>query len=163
MRFDVEGLIRRYRRIGLLLDTNLLLVLVVGHYQPKMVEQFKRTSQYTADDYQLLAKTVSQFSRLITTPHILTEVNSLSNQLTQATKKTYAPVFADQIKAMSEIYIASEALSTDAEFSELGLTDISIMRAANDGYLVLTDDLRLTVRLNIRRIDVINFNHLRSD
>ncbi len=55
---------------GLLLDSNILTVYLVGLYDVKRIPEFKRTKGfYTTDDFYLLQKFVTLFdNRLVTTP-----------------------------------------------------------------------------------------------
>ncbi len=79
----LTSLVTKYRRQGILVDTNLLLLFCVGAHDPNQIEKFKRTRTYIKDDFELLAHFLAAFDKVITTPNILTEVNSLSNQLSE--------------------------------------------------------------------------------
>lgn len=74
---QIELLIEKHRANGLLIDTNILLVLLVGRTNRHRIPECKRTQSYTADEYELLERLVSQFKTVITTPHLLTEVSNL--------------------------------------------------------------------------------------
>jgi hypothetical protein len=158
----VTRLIEQYRKSGLLIDTNLLLLLFMGRFSAQQIQSFKRTRQFTEEDYLLLEIFVERFEKIITTPSILTEVNSFSNQLGEPIKSQYFPVFAHQINLLDEIYTTSGILANLAAFIQYGLTDTGIFHTAQNNYLVLTDDLRLSVYLSSNGIDAINFNHLRD-
>jgi len=56
----LEGLIRKHRSAGVVTDTNLLLVLLIGLCDRKMIEKFKRTQKYTAKDFDLLLQLLAQ-------------------------------------------------------------------------------------------------------
>ncbi len=73
----VLQLVERYRSRGVLVDSNVLLLYFVGAYQRQLVPRFKRTAQFTVEDYDLLVHFLSNFRRIVTTPNILTEVNGL--------------------------------------------------------------------------------------
>ena len=75
----LDSLFARYCQKGILVDTNILLLLFVGRVNRKRISQFKRTQQFVSEDYDLLSNIVSQFVAVVTTPNILTEVNSLIN------------------------------------------------------------------------------------
>ena len=77
----VTGLFQRYRSRGVLVDTNILLLFFVGSFERTLITRFKRTNQYRAEDYDLLCHFLSHFDRMATTPHVLSEVNSLSHRL----------------------------------------------------------------------------------
>lgn len=57
----------RYTGQGLLLDTNIALLLVVGNYDPRMLPNFKRTVQFAAEDYSTLVGFMSRFGTVVTT------------------------------------------------------------------------------------------------
>ena len=70
--------------------------------------------------------------------------------------------FRDIVEQTEEIYEVSRTVMAEPTFAALGLTDAAIMLAAKRPMLVLTDDLELYRVLFHRGVDVINFNHLRS-
>ena len=155
-------LIRRYRSKGLLLDANMLLLLLVGRVDRHFVQRFKRTNQFTAEDYNLLRRFVAGFKTLVTTPNILTEVNSLAGQLTGRYKAKFFTVLAKSVESvLQEHYVPStDAVQMEA-FPSVGLTDAGIAHLVPGRYLVLTDDLELAGRLPAMGADALNFNHLR--
>ncbi len=65
---DAFQLILKHRGNGLLVDTNLLLLYIVGKTNPNRISNFKRTSRYTVEDFELLDGIMAQFKTLITTP-----------------------------------------------------------------------------------------------
>lgn len=155
-------LLSKYKHKGALIDTNLLLVYFVGLYDPRLISRFKRTATFTVEDFELLAQFVAFFSRVITTPNILTEVNSLSNQLAENIRRGYFSKFADRISTLDEHYLASSEIAALPAFDRFGLTDLGIVQLVRDQYLVLSDDLKLIIHLQQNGIDAINFNHIRA-
>jgi hypothetical protein len=158
----LDPLLTRYKSKGVLIDTNLLLLYFVGVYDPRRISKFKRTMTFTVEDFYLLVGFFNYFSKVVTTPNILTEVNSLANQLPDNLKSTFYPNFASQLVALEEHYIESAKLSNTVQFPKIGLTDSGIMDLALGQFLVLTDDFRLFGYLEKQGIDVINFNHIRT-
>ncbi len=158
---EIKALLLDYKTKGILVDSNLLLVYFVGIYDPTRISKFKRTAAFSSDDFYLLAQLLRFFGKIVTTPNILTEVNSLSNQLPEDIKSIYYPEFARQISLLDEHYIASTPVSSIASFHRLGLTDSGIAELARGKYLVLSDDLKLIAHLQSIGIDAINFNHIR--
>lgn len=67
----------------LLIDTNLLLVLLVGAQDREQIARFKRTSAYSREDYDLLARFVADFRQIAGMPNVLTEVSNLAGQLAE--------------------------------------------------------------------------------
>jgi hypothetical protein len=73
MNADVERLIQKHHRNGILVDTNLLLMWIVSSTDIRLVGR-NRTDRYTADHFQTLNEFLARFRQVVTTPHILTEV-----------------------------------------------------------------------------------------
>lgn len=154
-----ENLLRKYFPKGILVDTNILLLLFVGELSKERITTFGRTEQFTPEDYDLLVSLLLRFKVIVTTPNILTEVNSLLNRLGEPARE----VFAAGLARLEETYLPSkEIASLDWLFLKYGLTDCGIAGVARGKYLVLTDDLRVTVYFNQQGIDTINFNNFRS-
>ncbi len=157
-----DELLHRYRSKGILVDTNLLLLYFVGRYDPDRISRFKRTQSFNEDDFLLLVSILAFFNKIVVTPNILTEVNSLSNQLPDDVKPLYYAEFAQCLDVLEEHYISSSELARTNHFHRFGLTDAGIVSLVQASYLVLTDDLRLASYLQRLDIDVINFNNIRS-
>jgi hypothetical protein len=156
-------LLSNYRSKGALVDANLLLVYFVGSFDPAQIARYKRTKAYTEEDFQILAAVVDFFGgRLVTTPNVMTEVNSLSNQLPEALKPSYYAEFSRRVVAIEEHYVESKQATRSSHFLKFGLTDSGIIELVKDKYLVITDDLRFASYCQNISIDVINFNNLRA-
>ena len=78
---QIRDLLDRYRRKGILIDTNLLLLFVVGSCNVKHIGTFKRTKKFIPADFEALRRMLGNFRRLVTTPNILTEVSNFLGQL----------------------------------------------------------------------------------
>ncbi len=103
------SLLPRFLQSGLLLDANLLLVLVVGRHNAAWLGRRKRVKEYKASDLDLLVRFVGVFGRILTTPNILTEVNSLSNSTTEAEERAaFTLTFRTVLAALTERYPRSE-------------------------------------------------------
>ena len=156
-------LIQRYSQQGLIIDTNILLLYFVGTLNRLYIAKHKRTRQYLAEDFDLLSNILEIFhNRIITTPNILTEASNLLGDSTSPDQKRLWNIFMAGIKILEEKYLPSKNLCQTPMFSKFGLTDSAIIELVKDNYLVLTDDAMLFQYLEKRRIDVINFTHLRA-
>ena len=60
---------------GLLIDTNLLVLYTVGTVNQSRIENFKRTSQYSEQDYGLLLRVIQKITPLYTVAHVMAEVS----------------------------------------------------------------------------------------
>ena len=158
----ISLLIRRYERQGILIDTNVLLLLLIGSFDRELIRDFRRFSgTYVEEDYETLLVLLRRFNRIVTTPNILTEVNNLCGRPTAYLGEAYFVSLAQYITTLDERYIRSTDLARLDGFNSFGLTDCAIGELAARTFLVLTDDLRLYRHLEGRSIDVVNFNHLR--
>ena len=156
-------LTQRYRTAGVLVDTNILLLLFVGSVERRLIERFKRTVSrgFEASDYELLTNFLKLFDdRVVTTPHILTEVSNLAGQL-GSQKQRFFSYFAKGISQLIEHCEPSKNLAQVESFVKFGLTDAAIIDLVKGQFLVLTEDFPLANYLSQQGVDVINFNHLR--
>ena len=158
---DVQKLLNIYLNKRILIDTNILLLLIVGSSNRKRISQFKRTEQFIPEDYDLLIKLIDLFPKIITTPNILTEVNSLTNQIGEPERSKCFSIFAQLISEIEEVALSSQEIVKNNGFIKFGLTDCGIIELSKNQYLVLTDDFKLFNYLQKLGIDSINFNHLR--
>ena len=157
----ISALIQRYSSRGVLVDTNILLLLFVGSFDRELIPRFKRTSQFASTDYDVLRRLLSRFKTVVTCPNVLSEVNSLSGQLGEPARTGYFEEFARKIDTLDEEYVANSTAAQVAAFPRLGLTDSAIVCLAKGKYLVLTDDFKLFGFLEQNRVDAINFTHVR--
>ena len=156
----MENVIQRYRSRGVLVDTNILLLFAVGSFDRRRIPSFKRTSQFTVEDYDLLVRVLDCFEKIVTTPCILAEVSNLSGAIKDPAKTELFQRFAQAIDVLDEQYVRSETAASHASFPRLGLTDAGIICLSREKYVVLTADLDLYISLQKEGIDAINFRHL---
>jgi len=157
----IEELFTRYRSKGILIDTNILLLWLVGSTNKARITQFNRTQGFVPEDYELLVDIFQTFSKIFTTPNILTEVSNLINQLGEPERSKCFSIFARDIVQLDEIYTDSHTIAATDKFSKFGLTDCGIANLAQGKYLVLTEDFKLANYLQKIGIDTINFNNIR--
>jgi hypothetical protein len=158
---DLREVIRKHRGNGLLLDSNLCILYLVGKTNERRIGRFDRTQQYTVAEFRLLSRIVDQFPAVVTTPHILTEVSNLA-RLREPELGILRAILHRLAERSQEVYLASELVIADRAFPRLGLTDAAILMAAATGCLVLTADLNLHTELTGRGLFTINFNHIRT-
>lgn len=146
--------IRSYRetrgRKKLILDTNLLLLLLIGACDKNFLQSCDCTRKYTGDDYGLLLKILRFFeSEIIITPHVLAEFSDLSRRDIKEPKIHYYFTMAvDRLRHYKEEHIALERLlSTKVNILVLfGFPDMSIIEAAKKiDAVILTDDIDLSL------------------
>ncbi len=157
----IGSLIGRYREGGLLVDTNLLLLYLVGAYDERQIRGFRRTEQFEPEDFLVLAAFIGQFGQVVTTPHVLTETSNLLGQLSGHVRAGCFTLLRQSISLMREHQAPAATIAADPDFIRFGITDMAIAEASPGTYLVLTDDLPLYSYLGGRGVDVLNFNNIR--
>ena len=150
------------RKQRLLVDTNILLLYIVGSLGRELIRRHRRTDKFTVEEYLLLTRLLSRFGKIVVTPNILTEVSNLLGYIEESTKARLLLGLALLTTVVEERHLPSAEVAKAAEFARLGLTDSSILLLAQEDLIVLTDDLPLSLALQRRGVEVINFNHLRE-
>ncbi|MDJ0554938.1 MAG: PIN domain-containing protein [Microcoleaceae cyanobacterium MO_207.B10] len=157
----IRKLFGKYKRKGVIVDTNILLLLFVGSVNKKRISKFNRTEQFSPKDYDFLVEIISYFSKIVVTPNILTEVSNFINQLTEPERSQCLEFLAKALTQWDEFYVESSTATQVEKFTKYGLTDSGIISLAKEKYLVLTDDFKLANYLEKIEIDTVNFNHIR--
>lgn len=157
----VERLLTKYRTRGVLVDAGLLLVYVVGAYDPLWIDRFKHTSAFTKDDFELLDRLLGHFDTAATTPPILTEVSNFLGHLPGDPCRDCTKLLRRLIPELEEVHRPSTDVCEHPYFTQFRLTDTGIAEVSTDSYVVVTNDLPLYHALANDEPDVINFNHLR--
>lgn len=162
----MQDILQKYSKIGLIIDTNLLLLYLVGIYDVNLITNFKRTAKYTSEDFNIIDNFLKYFNKVITTPYILSELSNLSLQIKEPKKKDYFIYLIKVLKQYYEEHIAKDTILDSRELyllPQIGFTDLSIIEAVKKNeYLVFTDDFKLTGYLQSLKFDVINLNHIRT-
>lgn len=159
---DISALISKYKARGILIDTNLLLLVVIGAYATERILTFKRTLQYTLDDYALMVRILANVEKRVTTPNILTEVDNLARQLPVAEHAAVSEVIAQLVSTSFEVWAPSKEITQTDLYPRIGLSDCVTMAVANNDVLVITDDFELSNRLASVGCDALNINHIRN-
>jgi hypothetical protein len=106
-----------------IIDSNLLLLLIVGSTDRSYIKIHKNLSAYTDDDFDLLVIILTQFSDILTLPHIVTEVSNLARQIRNPARSKIQIKLREFIEITTELPIPSLLGARRAEFYKLGLTD----------------------------------------
>ena len=154
-----ESVFNEYRGKRVLLDANLFLLLLIGSFERQRIKQFKRTSGFLAEDFDLLVIFLQAFRTVVTTPHVLTEVSNLANSLPEHLKSSWYEHFAQRAFDFVEIFEPAVNVMQQPSFNPFGLTDAALQ--ASPDVLVLTEDYRLSGFLRTQGKAVLNFGDLR--
>jgi hypothetical protein len=156
----VIDILRKAR--SLLLDSNLLLLYLVGSFSRGLVISHKRTRDYTLDDFDLIRAIISDQKTLVTTPSVVTEVSNLIRHIDEPTGVKLMGFLGSVCQKIEERYTESAVLARSDSFDRLGLTDSALLDLSEKGLLLLTSDLHLYLTAQRIGCRVINFNHIRS-
>ena len=144
----------------LLLDANLLLLLLVGTFDPRLLTSFKRVSTFTDGDLRLLISFAAAH-RIVTTPHVLTEVSNLANALPLKTRTAWFRHFGLFAERFEEIYMPLVTLAGSPIFVGFGITDAAISMLGPEVALV-TEDGRLRSFLAQTGLTTYNLRDIRA-
>ncbi len=161
---DYAGLLlERSKGKGLLLDSNLLLLLLVGAYDRNLIGngRYNKLSKYTLEDLKILVRLKSMFSRVATTAHVLTELSNLAGDFPESIKTGCFHSFRKSFASLDELSASSREAAQRPEFHFLGLTD-SVLAHFTPEFLMVSDDARLVAKLSQSGLESLNFNHLRQ-
>ena len=154
-------LLAAYAGKGVLLDSNLLLLLVVGMSDRQQVARFKRLNIFAVEDFDLLVAITAAFRHVYVTPNVVTEVSNLAGALFGESKRRCFEMLRALLQKAEELIIESRVASEHDMFVEFGVTDAVLGICAGDPPLVLTVDFPLARILAARGRPVVNVNHLR--
>jgi hypothetical protein len=158
----------------ILLDTNLLLLFVVGAASLKhksslsYLKMHKRLrNEYSEDDYAMLLEMIQDAPNIIITPNTMTETSNLLRHIDNPAKSNIALYMRDFIAGQPETYINSTKGAARGEFVRLGLTDavlleVSMLTNNEVPVILLTADLDLFCAAESAGYKALNFNHFRN-
>lgn len=158
----IDRFIEKYRKRGLLLDTNLLLFYLVGLYDPSYIGKYKRTCMYDKVDFVWMDKFINNFHQVYITPQIVGELWNFVEKMPKHRLAGFIETALLTLVEVTENYVEKNIIFDESCFSYVGVTDVSIICSARKlGCLVLTDDLRSYSFYVSNGVEAINLNHLR--
>ena len=148
------------RPAGVFIDTNLLVLLVVGSVERQLVATHRRTRTFTPEDYDRLLRIVEALGRVFVTPNTLTEA---SNLLEQPQDTRFLGRLRSLIEACQESVVSSATAARNRAFMRLGLTDAALLEAVSAERPLITVDLELySAALEKGEEAAINFTYLQT-
>ena len=146
----------------LALDTNILILLVVGQVSRKLISAHRRLRSYDESDYELLTKILSSFQRLIVTPNSSTETSNLIiDGIRDPYRGRLVAVLGAILAGSAEPYEPSASICLTPEFGRLGLTDAIWLKVLDKHSVLLTDDGGLYSAALQIGVETYNFSYVR--
>jgi len=145
---------------NLIIDTQLLLLFVVGTTKRSYIRKHKRLHAYSEADFDLLQEVIAPYDNIMVTPNTLTETSNLLGYIQEPMRSEVFAIFGAIVQYTDERYVESRAICGRREFVLLGLTDAALLDLSSDGNILLTSDLGLY--LAGANDGAVNFNHIRE-
>lgn len=140
-----------------LLDTNVLILLILGRADLANFGKHKRLDIFDRDDLTNLETTLHDATGFVTLPYIMAEFSNLIN-ISKASISAVA-MFERFISQAEELDCRSEDIIKNPHFRRLGLTDAAIIQLARGRMHVLTVDHALFGILSEIGINTTNLRH----
>ena len=122
----------------ILLDTNLLVLLVVGATNPSRVLRHRRTQRYSLEDLELLELFIQlNGDSLVLCPNVVTEA---SNLLSPDQTGELAATLRAVVAGADERSVTSANAMTRSEYLWLGVADAVLLTLCQEDAVLLTDD-----------------------
>ncbi|BBL32370.1 hypothetical protein [Pantoea ananatis] len=144
---------------SLILDTNLLLLFIVGRVDGGIhISKSKRLKKFSLKDFEKVELAVISANKVSITPYIATEVSNLIDMSGVLHK-----MMMEEAKRVIELFEHIEvdlSRDTNEHFVSFGITDNSLINLVRK-HVVMTDDHRLTSLLykeNANNVLVIDYN-----
>lgn len=144
----------------MLVDANLLFVRSVAALDRGLLSHIKGAKEYIPDDATLIDEFLGRFRRTYVTPNSLTEASNLASRCGPRATEIQASLRRVAIECSTEKFVRSVDASSHEAFVRLGLSDAVSAKLGEDGRLVFTDDLDLSVYLQHRRIDCVHYTSM---
>jgi hypothetical protein len=131
------------RETAVAIDSNLLLLLVVGIASRDYIEKHKRLKAYSLADFDLLVRQLSDASKVVLTPNTLTETSNLIEHIGEPARSHIYRTLKHlmDVDDSNEQYIPSKKALARPEATDLGQLYLAAIRSG---------------------AVAVNFNHLRD-
>jgi rRNA-processing protein FCF1 len=153
-----QGILARSRGKHILLDSNLLILLLLGSFDIKLIASFKRLSEFSISDFRAI-RDLSQSFKIATSSHVLTEVSNLAKDLPQ--RQGAFRYIATRIAYLKENVVSAVEVTPNPEFSTFGITD-AVLASLCDTHVLVTNDGRLAAHLRSKRQSVLTLDDFRQ-
>lgn len=137
-----------------LIDTNVLLVLILGSIDPKLINANKRTSIYEEQDYYDLVSVIGDLKDLIVLPNVWTETDNLLNNTIGRRKYEYLEIFKATVGVCTEEYVETKTVCESTSLYVLGLTDSLLLDFSSHCEMLITSDSGLSDQARARGVKV---------
>jgi rRNA maturation endonuclease Nob1 len=142
----------------MVIDTNALVLLIVGLIDKNLISRHKRTSGFDKKDFDNLRLIARKPSDIIVPNNVWTEVDNLLNGFRGIHKSEYYLLLKKLIQETTEEYIASVDLVNKDSFQTVGITDSILLELSLATQHLITSDYELTNIARSKRVKVYNLH-----
>ncbi len=146
----------------MLIDTNLLVLLIVGLVDESYISKHRRLRVFSVEDFRWIRAQASAADELIFVPNVVTETSNLLRRIDGPIRGQLMRGFGALLSGAHERYVPSKEAAARREFERLGLTDAVLLILAETGAHLLTVDLDLYLAASTAGYSVVNYNHIRE-
>ena len=147
----------------LFFDASLLVLLVVGKTDKKLIAKHRRLKEFDNDDYERLVRLANEADQILVTPNTLTEASNLLAQHGEPQRSRFFEVLRILIEENEEIVVTSKTASQNSAFTRLGLTDAGLLEVISNSNPLITVDLALYLAATRKESgSAYNFRHYQS-
>ena len=126
--------------LGYFVDANLLILLVAGSVDPRIIAKHRRLNGFSTDDYDFLLVVLNEVPHIFVTPNTLTETSNLLRQHGEPERSLLMDRLAYLIEESDEVVVASAQAAANPYFGQLGLTDAALLESISPPTPLLTVD-----------------------
>ena len=127
-----------------LIDTNALIVVVLGMINPKLVNTHPRTSIYEEQDFLDIINFIGEMENLIVLPNVWTEVDNLIENFKGNYRYKHLTNVVSLIEKTTEKFIPTVQATRSECFSYLGITDSVLFECAKNSDALISSDSKLS-------------------
>ena len=148
---------------GYFIDTNLLVLRVVGDVSKDLIQKHRRLKTFVVEDYDRLMDLLRGAPLVLVTPNTLTETSNLLAQHGEPERSRFLDQLRFLIQNSREIVVSSADASTNSSFSRLGLTDAALLETVSANMPLVTTDFKLyQAAVTKDPYSAVNFTHLKN-
>lgn len=147
------------------IDTQLLVLLVVGETDRALISKHRRTKAYRVQDYELLVKLINEtHHQVFVTPNTLTEASNLLAQHGEPERSRIFGMLQALIeRTEEEEVVESKVAARNSNFRRLGLADAALLEIVSASNPLITTDHDLYRAASAKEAGAAyNFSHYRS-
>jgi len=168
---DIGRFIAKYCPEGLIVDTNILILFLIGSYDPTFVESCgilnNSNKKYSISDFELLKRLFKFFKKLVITPQVIAELSNLSitgGGICDEKLSHYLQTVINFLKVAEERHQKSDCLwgMELSVISKYGFTDMTMFELSKQTQMpILTDDLPF-YNYSYYKVPIIKFEHIKN-